>query len=312
MKDHRWFALLAILAGIVAETASAQQSTTFLEHERTPDGRASYKVSVYTGGHKEAITPGPVYLEVVGSGGKTIDWTIGRMNSGSVTPLSHQGKNIGYPCEITLTAGTGDGWQANKVHVEYFIDQKKVGDTYSFGSNIGWIDAEGCGMEAGAGCPTQTLSAVPIAPACNASQRKAAIDAERQASLPVVSLEMPNFQWSNSGMISFSVQGNVSKAQEKPAKLVLAFYQLSGGRAIPISPRAGFADMNGNEVMIQEEVVIKSNSQPLTFSKLQIPYGAFNQLTSGQRHAIRVEASLWIDGELLSTSPAREFDYPVN
>lgn len=311
MNDHRWFALLAILVSFVAEMAFAQQSTTFLEHERTPDGQASYKVSVYTGGHAEAITPGPVYLELVGSGGKTIDWTIQRMNSGSTTPLSRQGKNIGYPCKITLTAGTGDGWQANKVQVEYFIDQEKVGDTYTFGSNIGWLDSDGCGMAAGASCPTQTLSAVPTAPACDATQRNAAIEAERQAALPVASLERPNFQWNDSGMISFSVQGNVSNAQGKAAKLVLAFYQLRGAKADSISPRVGFADTDGNEVMIEEAVTIESNSQPLTFSKLQIPWGAFNQLTSGGPHAIRVEALLYIDGNKVFTSPVRELDYPA-
>ena len=311
MKDHHWFTLLAILVGLVAETASGQQATTFLEQERTPDSQASYKVSVFTGGHQEAITPGPVYLELVGSAGKTIDWPIGRMETGSTTRLERKGKNIGYPCTITLTSGTGDGWQANKVQVEYFIDQKKIGDTYTFGSNIGWLDSDGCGMESGPSCPTQTLSSMPTAPACDPSKRNAAIEAERQALLPVASLERPDFHWNrDNGMVSFSVHGNVAKAQGKAAKLVLAFYQYGGAGEVPISQREGFADAAGNEVMVAEVVVIESNSQSIVFGKLQVPWGGFNQLTSGGPHAIRVEASLYIDNVKVTTSGAREFDYP--
>jgi hypothetical protein len=310
MNDYRWIASLAILVSFVAETASGQQASTFLEHERTTDGRASYVVSVVTGRHAEAITPGPVYLELVGSAGRTIDLISGRMEIGSTTRLERKGKNIGYPCTITLTSGTGDGWEANTVRVEYFIDQKKVGDTYTFGKNIGWLDNEGCGMAAGASCPTQTLSADPIAPACDASQRKFAIDAELQASMPVVSLERPKFDWNDSRIISFSVQGNVSNAQGKAAKLVLAFYQLKGARADSISPRVGFADMDGNEVMVEETVAIQSNSQAIVFEKLQVPWGGFNQLMSGGPHAIKVEASLYIDNVKVATSDVREFDYP--
>ena len=284
---------------------------TFLEQERTPDNRASYKVSVFTGGHAEAITPGPVYLEILGSTGKTIDWQIGRMGTGTTTPLQHKGKNIGYPCTITLTSGTGDGWEANKVQVEYFIDQKKVGDTYTFGSNIGWIDSDGCGMVAGQSCPTKTLSATPTSPACDASKRSAAIEAERQGSLPVASLERPDFHWNrDNGLLNFSVRGNVAKAQNKTAKLVLAFYRYGGAGEVPISPRDGFADASGNEVMVTEAVVIGSNSQALVFSKLQVPWGGFNQLTAGGPHAIKVEASLYIDNVKVATSMARQFDYP--
>ena len=55
MNDYRWIASLAILVSFVAETASGQQASTFLEHERTTDGRASYVVSVVTGLHANAV-----------------------------------------------------------------------------------------------------------------------------------------------------------------------------------------------------------------------------------------------------------------
>lgn len=313
MNDHRWHALLAILIILVSQTSFGQQSTTLHATERaieqTAGDKVKYRISVVTGTDREAITPGPVSFELKGSNGGALQHQLGRMDIGTTTPFELSGTNIGYPCNITLTAGTGDGWQAQTVTVDYVVDGNPNGSNRT--PVIGWIDKDGCGNNAGPNCASRTLQLDPEAVLCKAEVRSAAIESERKASLPVITLGKPGYGWNQDiGLLSFSVKADISKAQGKSAKLVLAFTMRRGAEVVPLSPRPDFADSTGHEVIVEQVVTIATDPQTVTFSNLQVPWGGFNQLTSGGPYAIRVEASLYLDGTKVEASGAREFDYP--
>lgn len=125
--------------------------------------------------------------------------------------------------------------------------------------------------------------------------------------LPTATLNRPKIRWDSAGILRVQINGSIQNASGLNAKVVLSFYRIKAGGADPILTRRGFADAHGNEIVIEQSMLIVKNVATLSFDKFQVPYGGFGQLPEST--GLRVEASLFVGGKKVATTPWREFDY---